>query len=75
MCRKPRGAYESAPYLHDGRAARLEEVFTRYNPSIARQSAHPDASPGSPTLGVRSRTVAPPLVTEGNLVPNIVDRL
>jgi YVTN family beta-propeller protein len=25
------GAYESAPYLHDGRAATLEEVFTKYN--------------------------------------------
>ena len=26
------GAYESAPYLHDGRAATLEEIFTKYNP-------------------------------------------
>lgn len=25
------GAYDSAPYLHDGSAATLEEVFTRYN--------------------------------------------
>ena len=37
-----RGAYdtpsllrisESAPYLHDGRAATLEEIFTKHNPS------------------------------------------
>lgn len=27
------GAYDSAPYLHDGRAATLEEVFQKYNPS------------------------------------------
>lgn len=26
------GAYDSAPYLHDGRAATLEEIFTKYNP-------------------------------------------
>jgi YVTN family beta-propeller protein len=26
------GAHESAPYLHDGRAATLEEVFSKYNP-------------------------------------------
>ena len=25
------GAYESAPYLHDGRAATIDEVFTKYN--------------------------------------------
>jgi cytochrome c peroxidase len=24
--------YESAPYLHDGRAATLEEIWTRFNP-------------------------------------------
>ena len=24
--------YDSAPYLHDGRAATLEEIWTRYNP-------------------------------------------
>lgn len=27
------GAYDSAPYLHDGRAATLEEIFQKYNPS------------------------------------------
>ena len=27
------GVYDSYPYLHDGRAATLEEIFTRYNPS------------------------------------------
>ena len=26
------GAYDSAPYLHDGRAQTLEEIFTKYNP-------------------------------------------
>lgn len=26
------GAYASAPYLHDGRAQTLEEIFTKYNP-------------------------------------------
>jgi YVTN family beta-propeller protein len=26
------GVHDSAPYLHDGRAASLEEVFSRYNP-------------------------------------------
>jgi cytochrome c peroxidase len=26
------GLYRTAPYLHDGRAATLEEVLTRYNP-------------------------------------------
>jgi DNA-binding beta-propeller fold protein YncE/mono/diheme cytochrome c family protein len=34
------GAYESAPYLHDGRAATLEEVFTRYNPNHMHGNAH-----------------------------------
>jgi cytochrome c peroxidase len=24
--------FESAPYLHDGRAATLEEIWTKYNP-------------------------------------------
>ncbi len=24
--------YESAPYLHDGRAETLEEIWTRFNP-------------------------------------------
>jgi cytochrome c peroxidase len=24
--------YQSAPYLHDGKAATLEEIWTRYNP-------------------------------------------
>ena len=24
--------FESAPYLHDGRAATLEEIWTRFNP-------------------------------------------
>ena len=33
------GAYESAPYLHDGRAATLEEVFTKYNPDHRHGSA------------------------------------
>ena len=26
------GAYDSAPYLHDGRAQTLQEIFTKYNP-------------------------------------------
>ena len=26
------GVYDSAPYLHDGRAATLEEIFSKYNP-------------------------------------------
>ncbi len=26
------GVYASAPYLHDGRATSLEEIFTKYNP-------------------------------------------
>lgn len=34
------GTYESAPYLHDGRAATLEEVFTKYNPNHTHGSAH-----------------------------------
>ena len=27
------GAYDSAPYLHDGRAATLEEIFQKHNPT------------------------------------------
>ncbi len=34
------GAYESAPYLHDGRAATLEEIFTKYNPDHKHGKAH-----------------------------------
>lgn len=34
------GAYESAPYLHDGRAATLEEIFEKYNPSQRHGQAH-----------------------------------
>jgi YVTN family beta-propeller protein len=34
------GVYDSAPYLHDGRAATLEEVFTRYNPTGSHGRAH-----------------------------------
>jgi hypothetical protein len=26
------GVHDSAPFLHDGRAATLEELFSRYNP-------------------------------------------
>jgi YVTN family beta-propeller protein len=35
-----RGVARSAPYLHDGRAATLEEVFTRYNPTHRHGAAH-----------------------------------
>jgi YVTN family beta-propeller protein len=35
-----RGVARSAPYLHDGRAATLEEVFTRYNLSRRHGAAH-----------------------------------
>jgi len=35
------GAYESAPYLHDGRAATLEDIFNKYNP--ARRHGKADA--------------------------------
>lgn len=34
------GVYDSAPYLHDGRAATLEEVFGKYNPRQAHGNAH-----------------------------------
>ena len=34
------GAYDSAPYLHDGRAATLAEIFTRYNPDHRHGGAH-----------------------------------
>lgn len=34
------GVYDSAPYLHDGRAATLEEIFTRYNPGNRHGTAH-----------------------------------
>ena len=34
------GAYDSPPYLHDGRAATLEEVFRKYNPSQKHGKAH-----------------------------------
>ncbi len=33
------GAYDSAPYLHDGRASTLEEVFTKFNNSRAHGKA------------------------------------
>lgn len=33
------GAYASAPYLHDGRAQTLEEIFTKYNPEHLHGSA------------------------------------
>ena len=33
------GAYASAPYLHDGRALTLEEIFTKYNPEHLHGSA------------------------------------
>ena len=35
-----RGVYDGAPYLHDGRAATLEEVFDRYNESKLHGKAH-----------------------------------
>lgn len=34
------GVYDSAPYLHDGRAATLEEVFTQYDPEGHHGRAH-----------------------------------
>jgi cytochrome c peroxidase len=34
------GVYDTAPYLHDGRAATLEEVFTRHNPASLHGQAH-----------------------------------
>jgi YVTN family beta-propeller protein len=34
------GAYDSAPYLHDGRAVTLEEIFEKYNPSQQHGQAH-----------------------------------
>jgi cytochrome c peroxidase len=35
-----RGVARTAPYLHDGRAATLEEVFTRYNADHRHGRAH-----------------------------------
>jgi YVTN family beta-propeller protein len=35
-----RGVARTAPYLHHGRAATLEEVFTRYNPQRRHGAAH-----------------------------------
>jgi hypothetical protein len=34
------GVYDSAPYLHDARAATLEEIFTRYDPDHLHGRAH-----------------------------------
>ena len=34
------GVYDSAPYLHDGRADTLESIFTRHNASRAHGKAH-----------------------------------
>jgi YVTN family beta-propeller protein len=34
------GVFDSAPFLHDGRAATLQEVFTRYNPEGKHGRAH-----------------------------------
>ena len=34
------GAYDSAPYLHDGRAPTLEDIFTRHNPTHQHGKAH-----------------------------------
>jgi YVTN family beta-propeller protein len=34
------GAYDSPPYLHDGRAATLEEIFQKYNPTQQHGQAH-----------------------------------
>lgn len=34
------GVYDSSPYLHDGRAATLEEIFTRHNPEKLHGQAH-----------------------------------
>jgi cytochrome c peroxidase len=38
------GVYDSAPYLHDGKARTLEEIFTRCNTKQAHGKAH-DLSP------------------------------
>jgi cytochrome c peroxidase len=35
-----RGVARTAPYLHDGRAATLEEIFTRYNATHRHGAAH-----------------------------------
>jgi YVTN family beta-propeller protein len=35
-----RGVARTAPYLHDGRAATLEEIFTRHNPEQRHGAAH-----------------------------------
>ncbi len=35
-----RGVARTAPYLHDGRAATLEEIFTRHNPEKRHGAAH-----------------------------------
>ncbi len=35
-----RGVVRTAPYLHDGRAKTLEEVFTKYNPKQWHGAAH-----------------------------------
>lgn len=34
------GVYDTAPYLHDGRARTLEEIFTRHNPQQTHGKAH-----------------------------------
>lgn len=34
------GVYDSSPYLHDGRAKTLEEIFTRYNAGQKHGKAH-----------------------------------
>jgi len=34
------GVYDSAPYLHDGRAKTLEEIFEKYNPEQQHGQAH-----------------------------------
>lgn len=34
------GAYDSAPYLHDGRAKSLEAIFSKYNPERKHGAAH-----------------------------------
>jgi cytochrome c553 len=35
-----RGVAQTAPYLHDGRAATLEEIFTKHNPEKRHGAAH-----------------------------------
>jgi YVTN family beta-propeller protein len=35
-----RGVSRNAPYLHDGRAATLEEIFTKHNPKKRHGAAH-----------------------------------